>query len=259
MTTDLQQFDFHGAGVRIITDEHGDPWFVAADVAAALSLGNIHSSLSLLDDDEKGLHTVETLGGAQTTSTVNEPGLYSLVLRSRKPEAKAFKRWVTHDVLPAIRKTGSYGVPALTGPELMARALIEADATIKAAHAELAVARPKVEAFDAFLSTDGDYSVRDAAHVLSRHHAILTGEKRLRDWMLTAGWLYRDPTGAPRAYQRRIDAGHLVEKAQWHYRPDNGEKVTDPPQVRVTPRGIEALAKALTKVTAQGELTITAS
>ena len=81
----------------------GEPWFVAADVCRALGLGNSRQTLSYLDDDEKGVITSDTLGGKQEMSTINEPGLYSLILRSRKPEAKAFKRWITHEV---IRKTG---------------------------------------------------------------------------------------------------------------------------------------------------------
>lgn len=90
-----------------------DPWFVAADVCKALELKNYNTSLQLLDDDEKmTIHNVDShsgqRGGAQFTTLINEAGLYSLILRSRKPEAKAFKRWVTHDVLPSIRKHGMY-------------------------------------------------------------------------------------------------------------------------------------------------------
>lgn len=90
----------------------GEPWFVAADVCRALGLGNSRQTLSYLDDDEKGVITSDTLGGKQEMSTINEPGLYSLILRSRKPEAKAFKRWITHEV---IRKTGGY----IAGQETM--------------------------------------------------------------------------------------------------------------------------------------------
>ena len=84
----------------------GEPWFVAADVCRALGLGNSSKAIMPLDDDEKGITISDTLGGKQEMTTINEPGLYSLILRSRKPEAKAFKRWITHEVIPAIRKTG---------------------------------------------------------------------------------------------------------------------------------------------------------
>ena len=84
----------------------GEPWFVAADVCRALGLGNSSMAVSKLDEDEKGISLIDTLGGEQKLGIVNEPGLYALVLSSRKPEAKAFKRWITHEVIPSIRKTG---------------------------------------------------------------------------------------------------------------------------------------------------------
>jgi prophage antirepressor-like protein len=104
-------FTFDGMQLRVITDAQGVPWFVAADVCAALEIGNSRMALERLDDDERSTTAISTPGGTQSMTTVNEPGLYSLILGSRKPEAKRFKRWVTHEVLPAIRRTGSYGVP----------------------------------------------------------------------------------------------------------------------------------------------------
>lgn len=111
MNQQLAPFDFEGRQVRIVTDAQGEPWFVAADVLSTISLDR--KALERLDDDEKGVNSIHTPGGIQEMTTVNEPGLYALVLGSRKAEAKRFKRWVTHEVLPAIRKTGSYAVPAM--------------------------------------------------------------------------------------------------------------------------------------------------
>jgi prophage antirepressor-like protein len=111
MNQQLAPFDFEGRQVRIITDAQGEPWFVAADVLSTISLDR--KALERLDDDEKGVNSIHTPGGVQEMTTVNEPCLYALVLGSRKAEAKRFKRWVTHEVLPAIRKTGSYAVPAV--------------------------------------------------------------------------------------------------------------------------------------------------
>ncbi|MDD3030691.1 MAG: Bro-N domain-containing protein [Alphaproteobacteria bacterium] len=108
----IQAFNFNSNEIRVVRGEGGEPWFVAKDVADVLSLGNSNSSVALLDDDEKGIHTVETLGGNQEMTVVNESGLYSLILRSRKPEAKKFKKWVTSEVLPSIRKHGAYMTPA---------------------------------------------------------------------------------------------------------------------------------------------------
>jgi prophage antirepressor-like protein len=111
MNQQLAPFDFEGRQVRIVTDAQGEPWFVAADVLSTISLDR--KALERLDDDEKGVNSIHTPGGVQEMTTVNEPGLYALVLGSRKAEAKRFKRWVTHEVLPAIRKTGSYAMPAI--------------------------------------------------------------------------------------------------------------------------------------------------
>jgi prophage antirepressor-like protein len=97
---------FEGRQVRIVTDEAGIPWFVAADLLALLVLDR--TALERIDHDERGVASIHTPGGQQSMTTVNEPGLYSLILSSRKPEAKRFKRWVTHEVLPAIRRTGRY-------------------------------------------------------------------------------------------------------------------------------------------------------
>ena len=89
--------------MRTLKDGQGEPWFVAADVCAALGIEQAHHALDRLDDDEKGVASITTLGGAQSMGTVNEPGLYSLILGSRKPEAKRVKKWVTGEVLPSIR------------------------------------------------------------------------------------------------------------------------------------------------------------
>jgi len=109
--TSLTQFTFHNEyNVRII-DLNGELWFVAADVASALDYPSAPQMTRNLDDDEKGMHNVHTLGGSQEMLIINESGLYSAILKSRKPEAKKFKKWVTSEVLPAIRKTGKYEAP----------------------------------------------------------------------------------------------------------------------------------------------------
>lgn len=96
--------------VRTVVKDN-EPWFVAADVCRALELTNNRMAVDRLDEDEKDVSSIDTLGGAQSVTIINEPGLYSLVLGSRKPEARAFKRWITHEVIPTIRKTGAYMTP----------------------------------------------------------------------------------------------------------------------------------------------------
>lgn len=106
---ELQIFENPEFGKIRAIEQNGEPWFVAADVCRALDIQNHKDAIKRLDDDEKsGVVLTDPHGRQQETNCVNEPGLYSLVLGSRKPEAKAFKRWITHEVIPSIRKTGSY-------------------------------------------------------------------------------------------------------------------------------------------------------
>ena len=120
---ELQVFENPAFGqVRTVTKD-GEPWFVAADVCRALEHSNVTVALDRLDDDEKAKFNLGLRGG--DTGCVNEPGLYSLVLGSRKPEAKNFKRWITHEVIPSIRKTGSYSIQEPETPaQLRAKAMM---------------------------------------------------------------------------------------------------------------------------------------
>jgi hypothetical protein len=102
-------FDFESHNVRVVVGQNGEPMFVASDLLSTLNLDR--KAMERLDDDEKGVSSIHTPGGQQDMTVVNESGLFNLVLGSRKSEAKRFKRWVTHDVLPSIRKTGAYAVP----------------------------------------------------------------------------------------------------------------------------------------------------
>ena len=132
----LTEFVFNAMPVRVVQAD-GEPWFVAADVCAVLGLGNVSMALERLDDDEKGVSSIDTLGGAQQMAVINESGLYSLVLGSRKPEAKPFKKWVTAEVLPSIRKTGAYSVTQEAIPQTYAQAL--------RAHADAVEAKEQAE------------------------------------------------------------------------------------------------------------------
>ncbi len=107
---EIQIFEHETFGQIRVIDRDGEPWFVAADVCKSLEIADTWNALQRLDDDEKDTGSISTPGGPQEMSIINEPGLYTLVLGSRKPEAKAFKRWITHEVLPAIRQTGSYSL-----------------------------------------------------------------------------------------------------------------------------------------------------
>ena len=109
----LQVFNYGEVPVRVI-DLVGEPWWVLADVCRVLKITNHKNVAARLDEDEKGVHLMDTPGGTQNMTVINEPGLYSVILRSDKPQAKPFFRWITHEVVPSIRKTGAYGVPKTT-------------------------------------------------------------------------------------------------------------------------------------------------
>lgn len=115
MTNELTSYSFEEKAVRVVMIA-GEPWFVANDVCAVLAVGNARHALTRLDDDEKGVVLNDTLGGTQEMNVVSESGMYSLVMGSRKPEAKRFRKWVTAEVLPSIRKTGKYELPGYEPP-----------------------------------------------------------------------------------------------------------------------------------------------
>ncbi|MEQ3049731.1 BRO-N domain-containing protein [Bifidobacterium longum] len=109
MSNQIQPFDFNGIQVRVLTDEHGNPWFLGADVCAILGTATNHIREYLDADEITNIRSTDIAqNGGKAPVFVSESGLYSLVLRSRKPEAREFKRWVTHEVLPSIRKHGAY-------------------------------------------------------------------------------------------------------------------------------------------------------
>lgn len=192
----------------------GEPWFVAADVCTILSLGNPRSSLALLDDDERDVHSVDTPGGIQLVSIVNEPGLYSLILRSRKDEAKAFKRWITHEVIPTIRKTGSYGKPReLTRLELIELAReseigrLESEKRNAELEYQLRIQEPKVVFADAVSVSHDTILIRELAVIL-KQNGVDIGQNRLFEWLRENGYLikrfgtdYNTPT------QKAMDLG----------------------------------------------------
>ena len=116
MSNELQVFSFESNEIRTVVDDNGDPWWVASDVCRSIGLQNVTEALRPMDADHKGFKTFETPGGRQTLATVNEPGLYQMIFRSNKEEAKRFRRWVLSEVLPSIRKTGRYVAPGAPAP-----------------------------------------------------------------------------------------------------------------------------------------------
>lgn len=234
------------AELRAVT-VNGEPWFVAADVAAILDLTNVRSSLALLDDDERGVHTVDTLGGPQSLAVVSEAGLYSLILRSRKAEARTFKRWITHTVLPEIRRTGSFGVQVALPKDYASalRALADEAEAHELARVRIRELEPAASAWGSLVEATGDYSVGDAAKMLSRDPSIQIGQNTLFRWLGKHGWLYRRGDEW-HPYQDKIDAGHLALKTNrpyWDSR--RGVDVLPAPTVRITAKGVQKLYRLL--------------
>ena len=154
-----------------------EPWFVAVDVCRALEIGNSSQAISRLDADEKMITLISNEGnkrGNPNMTVVKEPGLYTLILSSRKSEAKAFKRWITHEVIPTIRKTGGYMTDSLLEriqkePAVIvefAQALILEKNRVKALERELNTAKPKADYYDAFINPDDCTNIRTTAKEL---------------------------------------------------------------------------------------------
>ena len=189
MNNEIQKFDFKGAPLRTLTDEAGEPWFVAKDVCDILGHSNVSMALDRLDDDERSKFN---LGRQGETNIVNEAGLYVLVLGSRKPEAHEFQRWVTHEVLPSIRKHGGYmaGQERMT-PEQMALASMRwLQSKVDEQAKQLKAQEGKVLFANAVETARTSILVGDFAKIL-KSNGIDIGPRRLFAWFREHGWLIK--------------------------------------------------------------------
>lgn len=229
---------FEGVEVRTVVLD-GQPWFVAKDVCDVLGIAKYRDAFAQLDADERASAPVDTLGGRQLMTIVSEPGVFALMLISRSPKVREFRRWLTHEVLPAIRRTGTYAVE--TPEQLMARAVVQAQEIIARKDEQIAALAPMAEAWEEISDAGTDYAVRDVAPMLSRA-GIETGPQRLFDKLHELGWIYRGEKGRWTPYARAVDAGYLKVRAMPPYRDhDTGDLKPSAPQVRITPKGIERL------------------
>lgn len=188
----IQVFEYQNNKVRTV-DVDGEAWFVLKDVCDVLHMdtSKIKQVADRLDDDEKGRYSVPTPGGEQATWIINESGLYHVILRSDKQEATPFRRWVTNDVLPAIRKTGSYNAPQLTRSQLLATALIAAHEELEEKDKQIAELTPKGIFADAVSASSQSILVGEMAKLLSQN-GIQMGQNRLFSWMRENGYLIKD-------------------------------------------------------------------
>lgn len=216
MNNEIQRFDFRGASLRTLTDEAGEPWFVLKDCMSILDLGNPTETVKMFDKDEfSTTEVIDSIGRRQQTYIISEPGLYRLVMKSRKPEAKEFQRWVTHEVLPQIRKTGGY-IPTSesdSDEDIMARAVLVAQKTIErknqqlqAKDTQIKMLEPKARFADAVAASDGTCLVGELAKML-RQNGMDIGQNRLFRLLQADGYLGKSGSNRNVPTQRAMDLG----------------------------------------------------
>lgn len=271
MNVDIQPFDFDGMQVRAVLVD-GEPWWIAADIAKVLDIGRTHDAVRGLDEDETRTDSIRTSAGPRQVTLVSESGLYSMVLRSRKPDASRFRRWVTHEVLPAIRRTGRFeAAPAAAvvpqtlqaalrayADQLDATAAAEARALVLTERVEVLV--PMAEQAEHHRAADGLVSVGDFANSLKawalREHRVRVLHGEVWDFLAEIGLLIRgntvrhnQPTAS--AIERdfvRVKVGERQSKSS-----SSGTKATATP--RLTPAGEGwAWDRAVTRIAAHGSL-----
>lgn len=233
----LQVFEYDTHPVRTV-ERDGEPWFVLKDVCAALKMdtSKLKQVADRLDEDERGRYQIPTPGGMQETWIVNESGLYNVILRSDKPEAKPFRKWVTGTVLPSIRKHGGYiaGQESLNDEDFLAKALVVAqkvladrEARISTLSVQNQIMQPKADYFDELVERNTLTNFRETAQQLG------IGQKNLVKFLIDKKYLYRDKKGKLLPYSDKNNGLFEVkecynEKTQW-----SGT------QTLVTPKGRE--------------------
>ena len=235
MTQNIETFNSSEFGTLRTLMVGDEPWFVARDVCDALDLSNTTVAIQSLDDDERAKFNLGRQGEA---NLVSEAGFYKLVMRSRKPEAKAFQRWVTHEVLPSIRKRGGY----LT-PEKVEEVLLNPDTIIRLAtdlkeerarRAELerenAAMAPKALFADAVASSDTSILIGELAKLL-RQNGVSIGQNRLFEWMRENGFLMKAGSSRNMPTQRAMEMGLFEVKERTIANPDGSVRITKTPKV----------------------------
>ncbi len=233
---EMQTFVYSGAEVRTVKKD-GAPWFVLKDVCGVLNLGTPSRVAERLDGDEVSLtHLTDSLGRLQETTVISESGLYNVILRSDKPEAKPFRKWVTAEVLPAIRRSGGYiaGQNDLSPAELMAKAikvaeqtLAERDARISSLQVQNAIMAPKADYFDELVERNTLTSFRDTAKELG------IPPRKFTQFLLDKKYIYRDKKEKLMPYENKNDGLFEVKESF------NDKTAWSGVQTMVTPKGRE--------------------
>ena len=216
MSNEIQRFDFKGAALRTLTDEASEPWFVAKDACDILGIDTNHLREALDDDEITNLRNSEVWNQpGRAPLIISEPGLYKLIMRSRKPEAKEFQRWVTHDVLPQIRKTGGY-IPTTDADDdmtILAKAVMIGQRTmeeqkrrIAAQESHINELEPKARFADAVAASDGTCLIGELAKML-RQNGLDIGQNRLFEILRQDGYLGKTGSNRNVPTQKAMDLG----------------------------------------------------
>lgn len=242
MTTDkitiFNNKEFGTIRTTIINDE---PYFVGKDAAISLGYSNPRKAIiDHVDEEDKGVTKCDTLGGSQDFTVINESGLYSLILSSKLPKAKAFKRWVTHEVIPSIRKTGAYMTDSLldrvkNDPEIiysLAEELLNARNKVKGLETELSVAKPKAEFYDTFVNPNDCTGLRVTAKELN------VPERKFINFLIDEKFLYRSPAQQLLPYKKPSNEGLFIVRD--YYAPTYSRV-----QTLLTPKGKEVVRRRL--------------
>ncbi|MFW7268628.1 phage antirepressor [Gluconacetobacter sp. Hr-1-5] len=237
----VQQFAFEGQEVPVI---HRDnmPWWPLTAVCSVLGITNAGNAAARLDSDEKGIHIMDTLGGRQEMTVINESGLWSLVLSSRKKAAKRFKKWLTSEVIPSIRRTGGYvmSAPGDSQADLVARALSAAEEAIRRQGAAIDTLAPKAAAYDRLAQSTDQVSLTEGAKALGRPRGQFLA------MLHKHRWIYRQKPSRPwLAHADKERVGLLAYRVTDI--PDRDGHLVSRHQVLLTARGLTHLAQLLPK------------
>ena len=240
MSNEIMNFKFEGAEVRVNTDENNNPWFVAKDVAEILGYSDTNAMTRRMDSDEVKTCADKSSGQVRNIYIISESGLYRAILGSRKPEAKAFKRWVTHEVLPSIRKTGGY--VAATGTEspeeLYARAMsslhaaLERQKEISAAQAkQIEMDKPKVVFAESIAVAKTSILVGEMAKLIKQSTGVEIGQNRFFDYLRDNGYLHSKGSQKNLPTQRSVNAGWFEVKEGTRINSEGVSVITRTPKI----------------------------
>lgn len=200
----IQVWNYESSEIRTV-QINGEPWFVLSDVCKVLELSSPHKVAERLDGDEKGRNQIPTLGGVQEMAVVNESGLYTVILRSDKPQAKPFRKWVTSEVLPSIRKHGAYMTEqtlerALTSPDFLIELATQLkteqeqrrrlETTVAAQSKQMEQDKPKVLFADSVTASSSSILIGELAKLI-KQNGVDIGQRRLFEWMRANGYLIK--------------------------------------------------------------------